>query len=70
MARKQKVVAEKPKPFDQVGQIMAYEDGQLDEESMIELFQHLINNGLAWSLQGHYGRTAQALIEAGHCTAR
>ena len=54
-------------PYDQVGAIMAYESGDLDDEATVELFQHLIDNGLAWSLQGHYGRTATALIIAGHC---
>jgi hypothetical protein len=56
------------KAFDQLGFIMAYENGELDDEQVIEGFQHLIDNGLAWSLQGSYGRAAKSLIEAGHCT--
>lgn len=60
--------AEETKPFNLVGFIMAFEDGELDEEATIEGFQHLINTGLCWQLQGFYGRTAHALIEAGLCT--
>jgi hypothetical protein len=56
-----------PQAFDQLGFIMAYEEGELDEEQVIEGFQHLIDNGLAWSLQGSYGRAAKSLIEGGHC---
>ena len=55
--------------MDQVDKIIAYESGELDEEGIIELFQELIDSGLAWSFQGSYGRTARALIEAGYCTA-
>ena len=29
--------------------------------------QYLIDTGLAWRLQGFFGRTAQACIDAGHC---
>lgn len=53
------------KPYDSVGAIMDYENGALDEDGTLELFQHLVDTGLAWSLQGHYGRTAAAMIEAG-----
>ena len=53
---------------DLVGKIMAYEDGEMDQEEAVSFFQELINDGTAWTLQGHYGRTAKALIEAGYCT--
>jgi len=51
--------------MDQVDKIIAYEQGDLDEDATIELFQELVNSGLAWQLQGSYGRTAQSLIDAG-----
>jgi len=56
-----------PPEFDLVGWIMAYEGGDMDEAETVAGFQHLINTGLVWKLQGHYGRTAVALIEAGYC---
>lgn len=52
-----------------IDQIIAYENGELNEEETIALFQSLIDNGMAWRLQGHYGRTAAALIEEGLCHA-
>ena len=53
--------------MDQVSKIIAYEQGELSDDDSIELFQELIDSGLVWQLQGHYGRTATALINAGHC---
>ena len=55
--------------MDQLDFIMAYESGNATEEEVIEGFQHLIDNGMAWTLQGHYGRMAQHLIDEGLCTA-
>lgn len=50
---------------DLVSTIIRYEEGDLSEEETIELFSYLVSTGMAWSLQGSYGRTAVALIEAG-----
>jgi len=55
-----------PKPYDLTSNIIAYETGQLDKKGIIKLFQHLVDTGQAWHLQGHYGRTANALINAGY----
>lgn len=53
------------KNYDVTGNIVAFESGDLDREESIELFQHLVNTGLAWQLQGSYGRTAAALLKSG-----
>ena len=48
-----------------VEQLIAYEEGQVSEEEEIALFQHLIDTGMCWQLEGHYHRVAATLIEAG-----
>ena len=49
-----------------VDKICRYEEGRMTDEEMVSFFQELVNNGMAWSLQGHYGRTAMYLIENGY----
>jgi len=51
-----------------VQDIIDYENGEMEFARIVEMFQALINTGYAWSLQGHYGRTAQSLIDDGYCT--
>jgi hypothetical protein len=48
-----------------ISKIVQYENGELTDEEVIDLFQELVHTGLAWSLQGSYGRMAAHLIEAG-----
>ncbi len=48
-----------------VGSIIAYEQGELNDQEVVCLFAELVQSGMAWSLQGSYGRTALALIEEG-----
>lgn len=57
----------KEKSFDVVGFIIAFEGGDISEPEIVEGFQHMINSGIVWTLQGFYGRTATALIEQGFC---
>ena len=41
-----------------------FEDGT--EEEILSAWQYLVDTGLAWRLQGWFGRTASALIDAGY----
>jgi hypothetical protein len=54
--------------FDVVGFVMDYESGALDEESIIEGFQRLVNSGTVWHLQGSYVRAAHEMIRLGLIT--
>lgn len=55
------------KEFDTLSFIMEYEGEDLSSEKIINGFQHLIDSGMVWSLQGSYGRMAMGLIENGYC---
>ncbi|AFO10935.1 hypothetical protein D854_gp16 [Streptomyces phage R4] len=45
--------------------LMTFEEGQLDPRETLELFSTLIASGMAWTLQGSYGRAAQMMINEG-----
>ena len=57
----------KEKESDFLTFIMDYEGGELDIDQIVRGFQKLIDSGLAWQLQGFYGRMATQLIESGYC---
>ena len=41
---------------------------EADCEQTVQAWQHLIDTGLAWTLQGWFGRNARSLINQGICT--
>jgi hypothetical protein len=40
------------------------------EEQVLEAWQTLVDTGMAWQLQGWFGRTARHLIEEGYINER
>lgn len=55
-------------PYDCCAIIEGFDGAEHTEEEVLEAWQHLIDTGVAWQLQGWYGRNAAHLIEAGYCT--
>lgn len=53
----------------QLDKIIAFEQGELDNDEIIALVQEGIDSGLIWQLQGSYGRLAASLIAQGLCHA-
>ncbi len=53
--------------YEAVALAEGFEEGT--EEEVISGWQHLIDTGLCWTLQGCFGRQAAALIESGVCHA-
>ena len=42
---------------------------EYSDEEQIAAWQHLIDTGLAWRLQGWFGRSASAMIDEGVCSS-
>ena len=55
------------KQINLVDKIMNYESGSMSNIDTINFFQYLIDTGICWTLQGHYGRQANYFIEQGIC---
>jgi len=50
--------------YDAIGLAEGFVEAE-SEEQVIEAWQYLHDTGLAYRMQGWFGRTAQALIEQG-----
>lgn len=48
--------------------IIAFENGELDEDEVIALFQSLCDTGTIYHLQGSYQRIAEQMIRDGLIT--
>lgn len=55
-------------PVGLVEDIVRFESGEMGFEETADFFQRLIDTGLAWELQGFYGRQAEEAIKAGVCS--
>ena len=53
--------------YDACACVEGFDGIEHDEETILSAWQYLIDTGRCWTLQGWYGRTAQQLIDAGHC---
>ena len=48
-----------------INKIIQYENGEMDQDEIIDLFNTLVDTDAIQHLQGHYQRTAVALMDAG-----
>jgi hypothetical protein len=57
-------------PFAAISIVEGLDGEEQDEDVVLEAWQYLVDSGLAWQLQGWYGRTATQLIAAGLISLR
>jgi hypothetical protein len=63
-----KTEAKKWSDYNAVAAVEGFDGEEHSEEEIVEAWQHLIDTGLCWQLQGWFGRTAAGLIESGVCS--
>ena len=54
--------------YDVTNNISAYEEGKLNDNSVNELFQYIVDTDQVWEMEANYGRRAVELAEAGRIT--
>jgi hypothetical protein len=54
--------------MDLVDRLTRWDEGELTWEEFVETAQYLVDNAMAWTLQGSIGRTCVDLIESGYVT--
>ena len=54
--------------YDVTKNLAAYEDGKLDDDSVNELFQYLMDTDQVWEMEASFGKRAVELAEAGRIT--
>lgn len=51
--------------FNMIQSIISFENGELEQDEVVELFQTLLDTGFILNLQGMYHRIAKDLISEG-----
>jgi hypothetical protein len=51
--------------MEMIEDIKRYENGEMNEDQEVEFFQTLLDTGIIFSLQGHYQRQMDRMIENG-----
>lgn len=54
--------------MDLTDKIIRYEQDDMDDNEIVEMYQELLDTGIIFGLQGHYQRTATRLMHAGLIT--
>ena len=55
--------------FDAITIAESADNNDYTQDEYLAAWQHLIDTGLAWRLQGWFGRTASRLIDDGYCSS-